>query len=498
MSVIQGDRRASLPVRTVQTTNAAIYLTRTANCSEQSMRPGRSHHHLISFPCFTQTGQKHQQSVPSETVPPWALYTLGASHPALYDAHLSSTMARTDSPPDSPLSSVADSDPADLADFDVSELYEGQHEDTPDEPELPPAKRVKLGDGSTASSAAVAEAADPEPQHQNNTFEDMVISSDSEGDIPSSPVNARLEEDDYQEQVTVCAWEGCKAGDLTNMDRLVDHIHNDHIEGRQKKYTCEWTGCSRKSMPHASGYALKAHMRSHTREKPFYCYLPGEPHIPTFNARASPNNFFLECDRAFTRSDALAKHMRTVHETEALRPSDPVPKSMQSGGPAGKSSKLKIIIKTPQSHAAGQEDTIDDGNSGDESMAELFTQLTSKDGFAPKELAMPLEQLYKLCRAQLKWSEQDGEQLKQECKRLEGLYKQAWLEKEVLMDQVVKSELDWHERRKAVLVMEGASGPKMGPVPHWPPMPSGDGASDAGSSAAVAHGILGRDSEARE
>ena len=35
----------------------------------------------------------------------------------------------------------------------------------------------------------------------------------------------------------------------------------------------------------------------------------------------------LECDRSFTRSDALAKHMRTVHETEALRPSDPIPKS---------------------------------------------------------------------------------------------------------------------------------------------------------------------------
>jgi hypothetical protein len=59
------------------------------------------------------------------------------------------------------------------------------------------------------------------------------------------------------------------------MDRLVEHIHNDHIESRQKKYTCEWVGCPRKSMPHASGYALKAHMRSHTREKPFYCYLPG-------------------------------------------------------------------------------------------------------------------------------------------------------------------------------------------------------------------------------
>jgi hypothetical protein len=35
----------------------------------------------------------------------------------------------------------------------------------------------------------------------------------------------------------------------------------------------------------------------------------------------------VECDRSFTRSDALTKYMRTVHETEALRPSDPVPKS---------------------------------------------------------------------------------------------------------------------------------------------------------------------------
>jgi hypothetical protein len=171
-------------------------------------------------------------------------------------------MARNDDTPDSPLSSVGSSE-------DDFEEEEAEHMD-----DLPPPKRLKLGDGSVASSSAVAA---PEPEQDADPLEGMSpVSEDTDGDIPNSPVGVRLEEDDFQEQVTTCAWEGCNAGDLENMDRLVEHIHNDHIEGKQKKYTCEWIGCARKSMPHASGYALKAHMRSHTREKPFYCYLPGK------------------------------------------------------------------------------------------------------------------------------------------------------------------------------------------------------------------------------
>ncbi|KAK3329586.1 hypothetical protein B0H66DRAFT_31387 [Apodospora peruviana] len=336
-------------------------------------------------------------------------------------------MVRADSPAeDSPLSSMDSSASEDEFLDDAPEAME----------EGPPAKRIKIGGGgggagSTTSSAVIPEHPDPDPEDPLDGM--STVSSDTDGDIPSSPINARQDEDDFQEQVTVCAWEGCKGGDMKNMDRLVEHIHNDHIEGRQKKYTCEWIGCPRKSMPHASGYALKAHMRSHTREKPFYCYLP-------------------ECDRAFTRSDALAKHMRTVHETEALRPSDPVPKSMQAGGgPAGKSSKLKIIIKTPQSHAAGQEDAVDDGNLGDDSAADMFTPLTEEQGFTPEELDMPLERLCKLCRLQVKWAEEDGEQLRKECKLWEELYKNEWLEKEVLLDQVVQSEQAWHVRRQALI-----------------------------------------------
>ena len=140
---------------------------------------------------------------------------------------------------------------------------------------LPPAKRQKTNDGGSAASPAVA----THPEGDLDPLDDMSdVSSDTSGDVPSSPIHARLDEDEFQEQVTVCVWEGCKAGDQGDMDKLVDHIHNDHIENRQKKYTCEWRGCGRQGLPHASGYALKAHMRSHTREKPFYCYLPGMLH----------------------------------------------------------------------------------------------------------------------------------------------------------------------------------------------------------------------------
>jgi len=151
--------------------------------------------------------------------------------------------------------------------------------------------------------------------------------------------------------------------------------------------------------------------------------------------------------------------MRTVHETEALRPSDPVPKSMQAAGLQGaggtsKSKNLKIIIKTPQSHAAGHDDAVDDGSAAEDSSAEMLTPFTEDQGFTPEELTMSLPRLMKLCKLQAKWAEEEGEQLRSECKQWEQLYKKEWLEKEVLLDQVVQSEQAWHQRRQAVLAGE--------------------------------------------
>ncbi|CAJ2512963.1 Uu.00g010820.m01.CDS01 [Anthostomella pinea] len=330
---------------------------------------------------------------------------------------------------------IADAEADTEADAEADAEAEAEAE--ADETPLPPSKRQKLGDGSRASSSVHVEP-EPEPEQESEHDLDGDISSDTSGDVPNSPINAKLDEDEFQEQVTVCAWDGCKAGDLGNMDRLVEHIHNDHIENRQKKYTCEWNGCPRKSLPHASGYALKAHMRSHTREKPFYCYLP-------------------ECDRAFTRSDALAKHMRTVHETEALRPSDPVPKSMQYHAGEKRGNKLKIIIKTPQSHAAGQDDAVDDGEPSEDVAADFFTPLTEQQGFTSRELAMDMKSLLRLCRAQVKWGTAEGDNLRQECMEAEEAYRQEWLEKEVLLDQVAQVEDDWWQRREAVLAAEASS-----------------------------------------
>ena len=140
--------------------------------------------------------------------------------------------------------------------------------------------------------------------------------------------------------------------------------------------------------------------------------------------------------------------MRTVHETEALRPSDPIPKSMH--GPSGKASKLKIIIKTPQSHGNGQDDVSDEPINGDDPNAEYYTALP-KEVFDEQELAYSVDKLYRKCYFESKWAKETGEQLEKECKEWEEMYYKEWLEKEALLSQVIKSEVDWQERRQAIL-----------------------------------------------
>lgn len=183
------------------------------------------------------------------------------------------SMASADSP-GSPLSSLASEDFAEgvKEDEDIEALL--QQDRGSRSSANRPAKRQRIGSG--------WEAARRDTPDIIQDLGGQDLSSDTEGSVPGSPTHhhhhpagAPDEETLGQEQVTACQWDGCRAGDLGNMDLLVEHLHEEHIGQRQKKYSCEWGNCPRKGTSHASGYALRAHMRSHTREKPFYCSLPG-------------------------------------------------------------------------------------------------------------------------------------------------------------------------------------------------------------------------------
>ncbi|KAF1915030.1 hypothetical protein BDU57DRAFT_517798 [Ampelomyces quisqualis] len=348
------------------------------------------------------------------------------------------------------------SDLSDYASDDFPEDVKGRPhsmEPTPDHDLHRPSKRLRLHN--RAPSSPPAQMAAPAPADDGG-----YLSPDTDGSVPASPNHHPgmvQDVDEFgQDQVTVCKWEGCEAGDLENMDNLVEHLHDDHIGTRQKKYSCEWSDCTRKGIPHASGYALRAHMRSHTREKPFYCTLP-------------------ECDRSFTRSDALAKHMRTVHETEALRPSDPVPKH-HSSNPSNNKQRIKLILTanekkldkdstpgSPASHSHPPNSTTlppaPDADYAHNNViylqdlaipgAPTMVQFPPDIVFTDRELSLPAPDLFQLLRRQLQWAQQESEQLRAEAEGLEKQRKEEWAAKELLVENVMEAQTATDRRQRA-------------------------------------------------
>ncbi|KAJ5630827.1 uncharacterized protein N7484_010927 [Penicillium longicatenatum] len=338
-------------------------------------------------------------------------------------------MASRDSP-GSPLSSVGTADES-----DHESVKQESRAQSPSASNMPPSKRRRTGVASWDRHTPLSSVQDDAPPPASPTAS---ISSDSSGDVPNSPSLMGLlghQDDDYSgktcDQVTVCMWEGCTVGDLGNMDGLVQHLHHEHIGSRQKRYSCEWIDCTRKGQTHASAYALRAHMRSHTREKPFYCTLP-------------------ECDRNFTRSDALTKHMRSVHEIDSLRQADA--KSNAGGAPSTPASKLQRIrlklshpSKDPGAEGDQPHDHIismnaappTDPDAEDMMMPEYGPEL----GFDDAELDMPPHDLYRLLRRQIFWAENEGAQLRTQWDEIRPLRESAWLQKEAILDDLIDGEL---------------------------------------------------------
>ncbi|KIJ67187.1 hypothetical protein HYDPIDRAFT_107907 [Hydnomerulius pinastri MD-312] len=143
----------------------------------------------------------------------------------------------------------------------------------------------------------------PSPSFSQSSFKNDIDSSASEaGDIATlapdertgspGPSTTASAAEPGADTVT-CLWEDCGVV-FTHLPTLIEHIHSTHIGVHKSNYTCEWATCNRRGLAQTSRFALISHIRSHTGEKPFICSRP-------------------ECDKSFTRSDALAKHMRLQH-----------------------------------------------------------------------------------------------------------------------------------------------------------------------------------------
>ena len=142
--------------------------------------------------------------------------------------------------------------------------------------------------------------------------------------------------------------------------------------------------------------------------------------------------------------------MRTVHETEALRPSDPVPRNYNSSH--FKPQRLKLTLKPPPA-VAGEKTDVDsnatlsppptDGAATipDEDSPALDFEDTSDDMFTKEELAMPADKLFSLLRRQLAWSEEEGERLKAEVEEAETKRWKEWQAKELVLTNLMEAEL---------------------------------------------------------
>lgn len=147
--------------------------------------------------------------------------------------------------------------------------------------------------------------------------------------------------------------------------------------------------------------------------------------------------------------------MRTVHETEALRPSDPVPKNYTSIPPKPQRLKLIVNSKPRDPPASGNSETeIDDdatiyANSEHSPTSPPLLPLDYPPSlnFTDEELALPSDQLYRLLRRQQHWAEEESTELAEEVQALEATKKQEWVQKELVLANVMEAELaNAHDR----------------------------------------------------
>lgn len=157
-----------------------------------------------------------------------------------------------------------------------------------------------------------------------------------------------------------------------------------------------------------------------------------------------------ECDRNFTRSDALTKHMRSVHETDTMRPNDAIAKvGATASTPASKLQRIRLKLTQPREPGTEAEHHVEapvappvptiptEHDLEENSMPEFGPELEFDD----HELALPPRDLYRLLRRQITWAEKEAAQLQAEWEGIRPKREAAWREKEAVLDDMIDAEV---------------------------------------------------------
>jgi hypothetical protein len=141
--------------------------------------------------------------------------------------------------------------------------------------------------------------------------------------------------------------------------------------------------------------------------------------------------------------------MRTVHETEALRPSDPIPRSHSQAHVKPQRLKLIVNAKPPEREGVNGDGTEVEDSATVASNTDLENDPASLPayeyppdcGFTEEEIAIGPRQLYELLKQQARWTEQLYFELKDEADALEAKRKEEWQAKELVLANLVEAEL---------------------------------------------------------
>jgi hypothetical protein len=167
--------------------------------------------------------------------------------------------------------------------------------------------------------------------------------------------------------------------------------------------------------------------------------------------------------------------MRTVHETEALRPSDPVPKH-HSSNPSNNKQRIRLILNandkkpekgstpgSPASHshppasaAIPPASDVDYSHNNVVYLQDMaspnaptMVQFPPDITFTERELSLPAPELFQLLRRQLQWAQQESEHLRAEADVLEKQRKDEWEAKELVMENVMEAQAATDRRQRA-------------------------------------------------